>query len=61
MRAIDVRLATGSDTISLTGSVGVSQYPMPAADAKTLVTRAFDQLWQARDAGGDRILVEKGA
>ena len=61
VRAIDVRLATGSDTISLTGSVGVSQYPMPAADAKTLVTRAFDQLWQARDAGGDRILVEKGA
>ena len=61
VRAIDVRQATGSDTIQLTGSVGASQYPAPAVDAKALVTRAFEQLWQARNAGGDRILVEEGA
>jgi diguanylate cyclase (GGDEF)-like protein len=60
VHAIDVRQATGSDEIRLTGSVGVSQYPSPAADAKALVTRAFEQLWQARNAGGDRILVEEG-
>ena len=43
MRAIDVKQVTGSDAISLTGSVGVSTHPAPAADAKTLVTRAFDR------------------
>ena len=59
VRAIDVRQATGSDTITLTGSVGASSHPSPAADAKSLVARAFEQLWQARNAGGDRILVER--
>ena len=59
MRAIDVRKITGSDAISLTGSVGVSSHPAPAADAKTLVARAFERMWEARNAGGDRILVEE--
>jgi diguanylate cyclase len=61
VRAIDVRQATGSDTISLTGSVGVSTHPRPSADGKVLVARAFEQLWTARNAGGDRILVEADA
>ena len=61
MRAIDVKQATGSDAISLTGSVGVSAYPAPASDAKALVTRAFERMWEARNAGGDRINVEDGA
>jgi diguanylate cyclase (GGDEF)-like protein len=61
MRAIDVKQVTGSDAISLTGSVGVSSHPAPAADAKSLVTRAFERMWEARNAGGDRILVEDGA
>jgi diguanylate cyclase (GGDEF)-like protein len=59
MRAIDVKKITGSDAISLTGSVGVSSFPAPAADAKTLVARAFERMWEARNAGGDRILVEE--
>jgi diguanylate cyclase (GGDEF)-like protein len=61
MRAIDVKQVTGSDAITLTGSVGVSTHPAPAADAKSLVTRAFERMWEARNAGGDRILVEDGA
>ncbi|MGA2643048.1 MAG: GGDEF domain-containing protein [Spirochaetia bacterium] len=60
MRALDVKQVTGSDAISLTGSVGVSTHPAPAADAKALVTRAFERMWEARNAGGDRILVEDG-
>jgi diguanylate cyclase (GGDEF)-like protein len=60
MRAIDVKRITGSDSaISLTGSVGVSAHPAPAADAKSLVARAFERMWEARNAGGDRILVEE--
>ena len=59
MRAIDVKKITGSDSISLTGSVGVSSHPAPAADAKSLVARAFERMWEARNAGGDRILVEE--
>ena len=61
VRAVDVRQATGSDSISLTGSVGVSSHPRPSTDAKALVARAFEQLWAARNAGGDRILVEADA
>jgi diguanylate cyclase (GGDEF)-like protein len=60
VRGIDVRQATGSDEIRLTGSVGASQFPSPAPDAKALVARAFEQLWQARNAGGDRVLAEEG-
>jgi len=59
MRAIDVKRITGSDAISLTGSVGVSAHPAPAADARSLVARAFERMWEARNAGGDRILVEE--
>ena len=59
MRAIDVKKITGSDALSLTGSVGVSSHPAPAADAKALVARAFERMWEARNAGGDRILVEE--
>jgi diguanylate cyclase len=58
VRAIDVRKATGSDAVTLTGSVGVSVHPIPAADAKTLVTRAFEKMWEARNAGGNRVLAE---
>jgi len=61
VRAIDVRQATGSDALSLTGSVGASVHPLPAGDAKTLVTRAFERMWEARNAGGDRVLVEGDA
>jgi diguanylate cyclase (GGDEF)-like protein len=61
MRGIDVKQVTGSDAIALTGSVGVSSHPAPAADAKSLVTRAFERMWEARGAGGDRVLVEDGA
>lgn len=61
MRAIDVKHVTGSDAISLTGSVGVSSHPAPAGDARALVTRAFERMWEARNAGGDRISVEDGA
>jgi diguanylate cyclase len=60
VHAVDVRLATGSDTVTLTGSVGVSAFPSPAADAKTLVTRAFERMWEARTAGGNRVNAEGG-
>ena len=52
---------TGSDAVTLTGSVGVSAFPAPAADAKTLVTRAFERMWEARTAGGNRVVAEVDA
>jgi diguanylate cyclase (GGDEF)-like protein len=61
VRAVDVQKATGSTSISLTGSVGVSVHPTPAADAKALVARAFERMWEARGAGGDRVLMEGDA
>ena len=59
MRSIDVKKITGSDAIALTGSVGISSHPAPAADAKSLVARAFERMWEARGAGGDRVLGEE--
>jgi diguanylate cyclase len=61
VRAIDLRPVTGSDAVSLTGSVGASAHPAPAADAKTLVGRAFEKMWEARNEGGDRVRVEGDA
>jgi diguanylate cyclase len=61
VKSIDMRPVTGGAAFGLTGSVGISQHPAPAADAKDLVARAFEQMWQARNAGGDRLLVEGGA
>ncbi len=58
VRCIDVQKATGSAELSLTGSVGASVHPAPSSDAKTLVTRAFERMWEARNAGGDRVLAE---
>jgi diguanylate cyclase (GGDEF)-like protein len=61
VRAIDLRPVVGADPFALTGSVGVSAYPAPAADAKTLVARAFERMWEARNAGGDRVASEGSA
>ena len=61
VRGIDVQKATGSTSVTLTGSVGVSVHPAPSADAKSLVTRAFERMWEARGAGGDRVLLEGDA
>jgi len=61
VRAIDLRSVTGNDSLSLTGSVGASAHPAPAADAKTLVGRAFERMWEARNEGGDRVRVEGDA
>ena len=59
VRAIDLKPFTGGETFLLTGSVGASSHPAPAPDAKALIARAFEQLWTARSAGGDRVLVEE--
>jgi diguanylate cyclase (GGDEF)-like protein len=61
VRGIDLRPVTGGDAVSLTGSVGASAHPAPAPDAKSLVGRAFERMWEARNAGGDRVLVEGDA
>jgi diguanylate cyclase (GGDEF)-like protein len=61
VRGIDLRPVTGAETISLTGSVGASVFPAPALDAKALVGRAFERMWEARNAGGDRVRVEGDA
>ena len=61
VRAIDVRQATGSDSISLTGSVGVSSHPGPRRMQRPSWHAHSSSMWEARNAGGDRILVEADA
>jgi diguanylate cyclase (GGDEF)-like protein len=56
VRGVDMRKAAGRDFPPLTASVGVAVSPDDGADAKTLVARAFERMWGARNAGGDRVL-----
>jgi diguanylate cyclase (GGDEF)-like protein len=55
VRGLDMRKATGREFAPLTGSVGVAAAPADAADAKALVAAAFERMWAARSAGGDRV------
>jgi diguanylate cyclase len=58
---IDLRQATGSDAIRLTGSVGLAVHPAPSADARELMAHAFARMLEAREAGGDRVSAEAEA
>jgi diguanylate cyclase (GGDEF)-like protein len=55
VRGIDMRKAAGRDFAPLAASVGVAVAPGDAPDAKALVARAFERMWEARAAGGDRV------
>lgn len=56
VRGVDMRKAAGREFPPLTASVGVAVSPEDGADAKALVARAFERMWDARAAGGDRVL-----
>jgi len=58
VRGVDMRKATGREFPALTASVGVAVAPDDAPDAKTLLARAFQRMWDARAAGGDRVAAE---
>ena len=59
VRALDMRKATGREFPPLTASLGVAVSPDDGPDAKALVARAFERMWDARSAGGDRVLPEE--
>jgi diguanylate cyclase len=56
VRGIDMRKATGREFPPLTASLGVAVSPDDSPDAKALVAGAFERMWDARSAGGDRVL-----
>jgi len=56
VHGVDMRRATGREFPPLTASVGVAVAPGDAPDAKTLMARAFQRMWDARAAGGDRVV-----
>lgn len=56
VRGIDMRAAAGREFPPLTASVGVALSPQDGDEAKALVARAFERMWDARAAGGDRVL-----
>jgi len=58
VRGVDMRKAAGRDFAPLTASVGVAVSPDDGPDAKALVARAFERMWSARNAGGDRVAPE---
>jgi diguanylate cyclase len=56
VRSIDMRKAAGREFPPLTASLGVAVAPGDGTDAKTLVSLAFERMWSARNAGGDRVV-----
>ncbi len=56
VRGLDMAKAAGRELPPLTASVGVAVSPGDGLEAKALVAGAFDRMWDARAAGGDRVL-----
>ncbi|WP_455382340.1 GGDEF domain-containing protein [Salinispira pacifica] len=58
MRAIDLSAVVGepAGTLPLTASVAFGVYPTDGNDNNTLTERVHELLYEARDAGGDRVV-----
>jgi len=52
---IDTAPVLDGNRISVTGSVGIALYPDNSTDSAELVERAFARMWEAREAGGNRV------
>jgi diguanylate cyclase (GGDEF)-like protein len=61
MKQADLSPITGGADVSLTFSIGVAVYPDDDGDNVALASRAHDLVFQARDAGGDKVLCSKCA
>ncbi len=57
---VDFSEITGGRPLTITASVGIAVYPRCAQDAKTLIKICFDKMFEARESGGDRVMVVGG-
>jgi diguanylate cyclase len=58
LEKIDLSHLTGGEAVPITFSVSVATYPEDAATKEDLIERAYERLYRARDAGGNRILTD---
>lgn len=56
MKDADLSPLIGNDEVHLTFSVGISLYPDETRDCAELATLAHERVFQARDAGGNRVV-----
>ena len=54
---LDLSSAIGDDSVSLTVSIGIAKYPDHAQASEALVERAYETMFVAQEAGGNRVLV----
>jgi diguanylate cyclase (GGDEF)-like protein len=47
----------GDDDFHLTVSIGIAAYPVHVREAHELVDKAFNTMWQARESGGNKVLL----
>jgi len=57
---IDTTPITGEKKVIVTASLGIATYPRDAENNRQLVERAFEKMFQAREAGGDRVFFFEG-
>ena len=54
---IDTREFTDNQSVHLTVSIGVATYPLHAEDHLTLIDKAHELMWDARNSGGNQIYI----
>jgi GGDEF domain-containing protein len=59
VEGLDISPVIGGDSLPVTASVGVVLYPRDATDPMELVESAFTTMWEAREAGGNRVFASK--
>ncbi len=56
LERIDLSHLTGGEAVPITFSLSVATHPEDAPTKEELIERAYERLYRARDAGGNRIL-----
>ncbi len=60
MKGMDVGRIIGGAALRVTSSIGICAHPSGAKEAPALIAAAFDEMMNARNAGGDRICERGG-
>ena len=60
VKSMDFTEITSGKSLTITASVGIALYPDHAKDSKSLVKICFDKMFEARESGGDRVMVVGG-
>lgn len=56
--AIEAEEITGGKSLNITASIGISTYPLHATEYVSLIDKAYEKMWEARNRGGNKVLCD---